>query len=127
AADRRRRRRGLGRSAGLTRSACASLERGGRALPPHADSPCMEQGPLADRPAPADPDESGEPKLELLPQPEDEEVDDPDAEPEAAAELDAEPADDLDSEAQVHDPLKLYVRQIGDGRLLTAAEERELA
>jgi RNA polymerase primary sigma factor len=25
------------------------------------------------------------------------------------------------------DPLKLYVRQIGDGRLLTAAEERELA
>jgi RNA polymerase primary sigma factor len=26
-----------------------------------------------------------------------------------------------------HDPLKLYVRQIGDGRLLTAAEERELA
>ena len=26
-----------------------------------------------------------------------------------------------------HDPLKLYVRQIGDGRLLTPAEERELA
>src|SRR5680860_130594 len=25
------------------------------------------------------------------------------------------------------DPLKLYVRQIGDGRLLTTAEERELA
>ena len=25
------------------------------------------------------------------------------------------------------DPLKLYVRQIGDGRLLTPAEERELA
>ena len=25
------------------------------------------------------------------------------------------------------DPLRLYVRQIGDGRLLTAAEERELA
>jgi RNA polymerase primary sigma factor len=28
---------------------------------------------------------------------------------------------------QSADPLKLYVRQIGDGRLLTAAEERELA
>jgi RNA polymerase primary sigma factor len=34
----------------------------------------------------------------------------------------AEEADDL-----THDPLKLYVRQIGDGRLLTPAEERELA
>ncbi len=33
-----------------------------------------------------------------------------------------EPADNVAS-----DPLKLYVRQIGDGRLLTAAEERELA
>src|SRR5581483_10949408 len=28
---------------------------------------------------------------------------------------------------QTADPLKLYVRQIGDGRLLTAVEERELA
>src|SRR5215207_6935857 len=28
---------------------------------------------------------------------------------------------------ELADPLKLYVRQIGDGRLLTAAEERELA
>jgi RNA polymerase primary sigma factor len=28
---------------------------------------------------------------------------------------------------ETHDPLKLYVRQIGDGRLLTAPEERELA
>ncbi len=28
---------------------------------------------------------------------------------------------------QTSDPLKLYVRQIGDGRLLTAGEERELA
>jgi RNA polymerase primary sigma factor len=34
----------------------------------------------------------------------------------------AEERDDL-----THDPLKLYVRQIGDGRLLTPAEERELA
>jgi RNA polymerase primary sigma factor len=29
--------------------------------------------------------------------------------------------------SQVHDPLKLYVRQIGDGRLLTPTEERALA
>ncbi len=28
---------------------------------------------------------------------------------------------------ETQDPLRLYVRQIGDGRLLTAAEERELA
>ena len=32
-----------------------------------------------------------------------------------------------ESSAPSEDPLKLYVRQIGDGRLLTAAEERELA
>jgi RNA polymerase primary sigma factor len=31
------------------------------------------------------------------------------------------------SDSQTADPLRLYVRQIGDGRLLTAAEERELA
>ncbi|HZR91355.1 MAG TPA: sigma-70 family RNA polymerase sigma factor [Gaiellaceae bacterium] len=42
---------------------------------------------------------------------------------------DAEPAhqDDEESEPQLGDPLKLYVRQIGDGPLLTAREERELA
>src|SRR5437868_13973303 len=39
----------------------------------------------------------------------------------------AEEADDLDGAAQTQDPLKLYVRQIGDGRLLTREEERELA
>jgi RNA polymerase primary sigma factor len=47
----------------------------------------------------------------------------------------AEPLFDAQSEAfekaegaaTVQDPLKLYVRAIGDGRLLTAAEERELA
>jgi RNA polymerase primary sigma factor len=36
-----------------------------------------------------------------------------------------EPRDEVSD--VTHDPLKLYVRQIGDGRLLTAAEERELA
>ena len=35
--------------------------------------------------------------------------------------------DALDQEAPTQDPLKLYVRQIGGGRLLTGAEERALA
>ncbi len=37
-----------------------------------------------------------------------------------------EPRDEAAADV-TRDPLKLYVRQIGDGRLLTAAEERELA
>ena len=57
-------------------------------------------------------DDEVEPRLELLPV-----LDEPDAEAEEAEE----------AEPQTQDPLKLYVRQIGDGRLLTAAEERELA
>ena len=35
--------------------------------------------------------------------------------------------DELETGEPVQDPLKLYVRAIGDGRLLTPAEERELA
>jgi RNA polymerase primary sigma factor len=64
-----------------------------------------------------------EPTLELLPsldvvdEPEEDEDDD---EPENARLTDAE-------RLQTSDPLKLYVRQIGDGRLLTVREERELA
>src|SRR5213595_4301264 len=57
----------------------------------------------------------------------------PEPEPEARLEVVPEPVDD-DEEAEVEetepqtaDPLKLYVRQIGDGRLLTPQEERELA
>ncbi len=57
--------------------------------------------------------ESDQPKLELVPA-----LDEPDTE---------EPEDTLDEPAPTQDPLKLYVRQIGDGRLLTAAEERALA
>jgi RNA polymerase primary sigma factor len=38
-----------------------------------------------------------------------------------------EPEEEEESEPQLRDPLKLYVRQIGDGRLLTRDEERELA
>ena len=39
----------------------------------------------------------------------------------------SEGPDDFDTGETVHDPLKLYVRAIGDGRLLTPVEERELA
>ena len=38
-----------------------------------------------------------------------------------------EAADDVETGEPIQDPLKLYVRAIGDGRLLTPAEERELA
>src|SRR5512132_3617476 len=70
----------------------------------------MEQRPLPEAlPAPDAP----EPKLEVVPAPA--EVDDVDA-------VETEP-----TEPQTADPLKLYVRQIGDGPLLTPAQERELA
>jgi RNA polymerase primary sigma factor len=67
----------------------------------------MEQRPLPETLAD---DAPVEPKLELVQT----------AEP-------AEVEDDIDAPAPTQDPLKLYVRQIGDGRLLTPAEERELA
>ena len=72
----------------------------------------MEQRPLAQL---AIDDDSRRPqrRLELLPGP-----DEADTKHEV---------DDLDAAAQVSDPLKLYVRAIGNGRLLTAAEERDLA
>ncbi len=38
-----------------------------------------------------------------------------------------EKVEEEESDPQLRDPLKLYVRQIGDGRLLTVTEERELA
>jgi RNA polymerase primary sigma factor len=73
----------------------------------------MEPRPLPE-PIPSEPqvEEEAEPVLELLPA-----LDD--------AEADAEEAEE--SAPQTQDPLKLYVRQIGDGRLLTPSEERELA
>jgi RNA polymerase primary sigma factor len=70
---------------------------------------------------PADPErvEVEEPKLELVvPEP---------AAADAESEADEEPETELDVPAPTQDPLKLYVRQIGDGPLLTPAEERELA
>jgi RNA polymerase primary sigma factor len=70
---------------------------------------------------------AAEPHLELPPTP----VEPVDADEEAeaeVAELDAdEPAAPKAVADATQDPLRLYVRQIGDGRLLTPGEERELA
>jgi RNA polymerase primary sigma factor len=71
-----------------------------------------------------------EPRLELVPDPASEAK-----AGEADAEADADEQDEDDDDepvvasvpAPTQDPLKLYVRQIGDGPLLTPAEERELA
>src|SRR5688572_14544425 len=79
-----------------------------------ADTCVMEPNSL---PEPAEAGEALEPRLELLPS-----LDPVEAEPESGAEVDA-----FDAPAPTQDPLKLYVRQIGDGRLLTPTEERELA
>jgi RNA polymerase primary sigma factor len=67
---------------------------------------------------------TGEPKLELVPDPPDEEEDD---ETEDESGNETENARPKSVPAPTQDPLKLYVRQIGDGPLLTPAEERELA
>jgi RNA polymerase primary sigma factor len=79
----------------------------------------MEQWPLPQPPMEQSPNE---PRLELLPQ----------VEGVAEAEAEAEEEDDYEAEVEdsppiTQDPLKLYVRALGDGRLLTPAEERELA
>jgi RNA polymerase primary sigma factor len=74
----------------------------------------MEQRPLPN--PPLDDDTATEPRLELLPEAADEPDEDDKAEAAEAAEASA-----------TQDPLKLYVRAIGDGPLLTPAEERELA
>jgi RNA polymerase primary sigma factor len=75
----------------------------------------MEQRPLPKLlPAEVPP----EPRLELVPEVED------------AKEVVVEATEEADLDEasyQTHDPLKLYVRQIGDGPLLTRLEERELA
>jgi RNA polymerase primary sigma factor len=77
----------------------------------------MGERPLADVP-PLGP-VPDEPRLELLEQaPDDDEVD----EQEHAGDV-----EEREAVAAIQDPLKLYVRQLGDGKLLTPAEERELA
>jgi RNA polymerase primary sigma factor len=68
--------------------------------------------PSFDEPVPA-------PHLELVPALDEPEEAEDDA-PAESRELDKSPE-------PTQDPLKLYVRQIGDGRLLTPGEERELA
>jgi RNA polymerase primary sigma factor len=86
----------------------------------------MEQQPLADLlPHDAGP---AEPRLELVTDVDDDaESDSETAEPEdEQADADDEPLRAGKPEA-TQDPLKLYVRAIGDSPLLTAAEERELA
>jgi RNA polymerase primary sigma factor len=66
--------------------------------------------------------ETEEPKLELVPEPVDaEQVEEHDEDEEEEVGVAAA------TPAPTQDPLKLYVRQIGDGPLLTPAEERELA
>ena len=75
------------------------------------------------RPLPDVPSDSAvEPRLELVPE-EAEEVE----EPEDGEEEDREARVAVQSEPTTQDPLKLYVRAIGDGPLLTPVEERELA
>ena len=69
-----------------------------------------------------DPPEPAEPALELLPA-----LDEPDAESDEEEDEPANAGLSEDDRLRTDDPLKLYVRQIGDGRLLTPGEERELA
>ena len=93
----------------------------------------MEQRPLRDaaRPSIA---EVADARLELVPVPGDPDLA-ADAEPaevdagdaEAPEEVELEDLEALEGALQMQDPLKLYVRSIGGGPLLTRAEERELA
>jgi RNA polymerase primary sigma factor len=87
------------------------------------------------RPLPdVSPDPALEPRLELVrdaDEVDDTESDDPDENAEVGeaddGDEDALPVAKKAEGAQTQDPLKLYVRAIGDGPLLTPAEERELA
>jgi RNA polymerase primary sigma factor len=88
----------------------------------------VEHGVLPELPFDGDSEAENRP-LELVPKGEKDDKDDkaeaeaadPEGDEDAVAEAEHEPP------PETQDPLKLYVRQIGDGRLLTAAEERELA
>jgi RNA polymerase primary sigma factor len=95
----------------------------------------MEQRPLPNLPSDLDDPAPAEPRLELLPDVEDTE-DEAEAEETEEAQEAGESEDSDDEEEQpkpaakaesTQDPLKLYIRAIGDGPLLTPAEERELA
>jgi RNA polymerase primary sigma factor len=83
----------------------------------------MEQRPLPEAlPDSQPPTSSAEPHLELLPA-----LDDAEAVEAEAADEDADEVEAAASAPETQDPLKLYVRQIGDGPLLTREEERDLA
>ena len=75
----------------------------------------MEGQPLREA---LDPPPETESKLELV---------HPAEAPEAEEDEESDDDDVAAEGGSLQDPLKLYVRQIGDGRLLTPAEERELA
>jgi len=77
--------------------------------------PLPEGDPEDERPDP--------PLLEVVPAPADDAEDDDEPDDDEPAAEAAKPKE----AATTQDPLKLYVRAIGDGRLLTPAEERELA
>jgi RNA polymerase primary sigma factor len=83
--------------------------------------------PALPHPSPDEADK--EARLELVPDVVEivDEEDNDDEAPVAAEEVESEVEADEPSEPSAADPLKLYVRQIGDGRLLTPSEERELA
>src|SRR5436305_1945143 len=81
------------------------------------------------RPLPDDA-EVAEPRLELVPGRADPEQPEPEAGAAEPAEEDGPEAEELEAleqAVQAQDPLKLYVRSIGGGPLLTRMEERELA
>jgi RNA polymerase primary sigma factor len=82
----------------------------------------MDVGPLREHAYESErgPELEPEARLELLPALDDPEKEEEEPNGNGAAAKRARPE-------QTQDPLKLYVRQIGDGRLLTPAEERELA
>jgi RNA polymerase primary sigma factor len=79
----------------------------------------------APEPDPTPGEDGEEPKLELVPEPA---LDVPaEEEEEGEEDEEGEGAGGSFATGATQDPLKLYVRQIGDGPLLTPAEERELA
>jgi RNA polymerase primary sigma factor len=84
----------------------------------------MEQRPLPD---PVFTQVLDEPKLELVPVLDEPVLDDPDAVAEVEDDDEPEAAPATEAELHTSDPLKLYVRSIGGGPLLTRAEEAELA
>ena len=93
------------------------MERGSLPAPEGSGAAADDETKLGLVRASASASESKDEKAKLSPQTEAEAVDD--------SKEEAEP--EKESSVPIADPLKLYVRQIGDGPLLTPAQERELA